>query len=426
MQRIQVNLPIVLFTLAVSAAIATRGGSPSSQPANPQAVTRPSLSPGGAMAALDKARGNCIERLGNDANYRAAVAAEKVAEQRLSAASDEDRANAATDLLAKRVEVFKIESAAFATDKGVIQAQQDLDEARRASAASKPNPPAMNVPAMKSDPTAITPGVSFLESQVVFPGSSTQGQATAILRPMAGCDLLTLHAPDGTKIAAFFGKAPSLPGSTAKPTLLYFYGNGTCMAFSRDVFGGFRSLGFNVIMVDYEGYGMSDGVPSEQGCYAAADAAYDYLLTRKDIDQARIVATGWSLGAAVAIDLASRRHVAGLVTFSAFTNIVDMSKSLLNGVPLGILLLSSRFDNLAKIGSVSCPILLVHGSQDALVPPEMQSRLAKAARSKLTTIRVGNAGHNDIFLRGGESLYQRVKAFVDDLAGVRPTTQPTR
>jgi hypothetical protein len=253
MRRAQIVLSIALFALALSSAITTQAGDPSTQPASTPAATRPSMSLSDAMATLDKARGNCIERLGQDANYRAAVAAQKMAEERLSAASDQDRADAATDLLAKGVEVFKIESAAFATDRGVIQAQQDLDEARRASATSKLNPPATNVPATKPDPAAITPAVSFLESQVVFPGSSTQGQATAMLQPMAGCDLLTLHASDGTKIAAFFGKAPSFPGSTAKPTLLYFYGNGMCMAFSRDVFGGFRSLGFNVIMVGYEG-----------------------------------------------------------------------------------------------------------------------------------------------------------------------------
>jgi len=199
--------------------------------------------------------------------------------------------------------------------------------------------------------------------------------------------------------------------------------NGMCMAYSCDVFNRFRGLGFNVIMADYEGYGMSDGTPSEVGCYAAADAAYNYLLTRNDVDHSRIVATGWSLGAAVAVDLASRRQVAGLVTISAFTNIADMSQSFLMGFRLPIPL-SCRFDNLTKISSVSCPILMVHGARDPLVPPEMLDRLAKSARSKVTILRVEDAEHNDIFQRGGDSLYQRVRAFVDGLSGVSPTTRP--
>jgi pimeloyl-ACP methyl ester carboxylesterase len=194
------------------------------------------------------------------------------------------------------------------------------------------------------------------------------------------------------------------------------------MAYSLDVFNRFRGLGFNVIMADYPGYGMSDGSASESGCYATADAQYDYLLTRSDVDKGRMVSAGWSLGAAVAIDLASRRHVAGLATFSAFTNIADMSRSLLKGLPL-VIPLSSRFDNLAKIGSVSVPVFMAHGTQDQLVPPEMLDQLAKSAKTAVTTVRVNGAAHNDIFQRGGNSLYQKVKAYVEGLSAVAPTTR---
>jgi hypothetical protein len=271
-------------------------------------------------------------------------------------------------------------------------------------------------------PTTAEATVKSLQAQLIFPGSQSQGQIHARIRPTAGCELLTLHAPDGTKIAALFGKALTSHATSEKPTLLYFYGNGMCMADSLDVFNRFRHLGFNVILADYEGYGLSEGTPSELGCYAAADAAYDYLLTRKDIDPKRIVAGGWSLGAAVGIDLASRRHVAGLVTFSAFTNIGDMSQALLNGFPLAITL-GCQFDNLAKIGSVTCPILMAHGSRDPLVPPEMLNRLAQAAKTKVTTIHVIGAEHNDLFQRGGDSLYHRVKAFIDGLSDGSSTTQ---
>jgi len=301
--------------------------------------------------------------------------------------------------------------------------------ARRRSVASKPKPATMNapapvVPALERDSATTKPAVSFLETQVVFPGSSSQGQINSVVRPTSGCELVTLRAPDGTRIVALFGRPSNFRAAVARPALLYFYGNGMCMAHSLYVFNGFRSLGFNVIMADYEGYGMSGGTPSEPGCYASADAAYNYLLTRDDVDHGRIVPIGWSLGAAVAIDLASRRQIEGLVTFSAFTNIADMSQSLLNGFPLGIMLLSSRFDNLAKISRVSCPILMAHGSLDPLVPPEMLDRLAKAARSRVTTFRVEGAEHNDIFQRGGASLFQRVKVFVDGLSAVSPTTRP--
>jgi pimeloyl-ACP methyl ester carboxylesterase len=150
------------------------------------------------------------------------------------------------------------------------------------------------------------PVISPLELQLVFPGSQSQGQNSSRVQPTVGCELVQLRAADGTKIVSLFGKGIASREQPASFTLLFFYGNGMCMADCLSVFNQFRNLGFNVITADYEGYGMSGGTASEPGCYAAADAAYDYLLTRKDVDPNRLVATGWSLGAAVAIDLASR------------------------------------------------------------------------------------------------------------------------
>ncbi len=313
-------------------------------------------------------------------------------------------------------------------EKTQIQSASDADIAARIAPtgtvpANSPQPPTTIATADNHDSATTQPAVSGLEIQLLFPGSRSQGQADAIANPPVGCELVTLHAPGGKKIVAIFGKATGSRPATTRPSILYFYGNGTCMAYSLDVFNRFRGLGFNVIMADYPGYGMSEGSASESGCYATADAQYDYLLTRSDVDKGRMVSAGWSLGAAVAIDLASRRRVAGLATFSAFTNIADMSRTLLKGLPL-VIPLSSRFDNLAKIGSVSVPIFMAHGTQDQLVPPEMLDQLAKSAKTAVTTVRVNGAAHNDIFQRGGNSLYQKVKAYVDGLSAVAPTTRP--
>jgi pimeloyl-ACP methyl ester carboxylesterase len=178
------------------------------------------------------------------------------------------------------------------------------------------------------------------------------------------------------------------------------------------------------MMVDYEGYGMSEGTPSESGCYASADAAYEYALTRKEVDPHRIIAVGWSLGGAVAIDLASRKPMMGLATFSAFTSIFDMSKVIAPDVPAAMAL-NSRFDNLAKIRSITCPIFLAQGTKDPLVPPQMLDRLRAAANAKVTTVRVEGAGHNDVF-QYDDSLYDRFKTFVDQLQSTPDSTSPGR
>ncbi|MGD0388976.1 MAG: alpha/beta hydrolase [Tepidisphaeraceae bacterium] len=204
-----------------------------------------------------------------------------------------------------------------------------------------------------------------IQDSLIFPGASTQGQRDAILTQGHGYELLSLHTAGGTPIAALFGKALQSDGQPLadvrhRPTVIFFYGNGSCMAHSTDVFNHVRRLGVNIIIPEFEGYGMSAGKPSEKGCYAAADTAYDYVLSRGDIDAKKIVPVGWSLGAAAAMDLASRRPVAGLVTISAFTSLRDMAHQTIPWLPTS-LLLKYRFDNVGKLAGISCPILIIHG-----------------------------------------------------------------
>jgi hypothetical protein len=258
-----------------------------------------------------------------------------------------------------------------------------------------------------------------IQNSLIFPGASTQGQRDAILTQGHGNELLWLHTAGGTRIAALFGKALQSDGQPLadvhdRPTVIYFYGNGSCMAYSTDVFDHVRRLGANVIIPEFEGYGMSAGKPSEKGCYAAADAACDYLLGRNDIDARKIVLMGWSLGAAAAIDLASRRHVAGLVTLSAFTSLRDMAHQSIPWLPTS-LLLKYRFDNVGKLPGISCPILIVHGIDDDIVPFEMAARLAASAKGKVARMNVQGAGHNDIFDTGGDKLWLRLGEFLGHL-----------
>lgn len=257
------------------------------------------------------------------------------------------------------------------------------------------------------------------QTQFIFPGAVTQGQKEALLFPSSRYELLTLRAADGIRITALFGKAlaadgPELDVIPGAPTLLYFYGNGACLAFSTDIFDAARRLGANVIIPDYEGYGMSEGKAGEAGCYAAADAAYDYLLTRNDIDPGRFIVSGWSLGAAVAIEIAQRRPASGLLLVNCFTSMLDMGHRFFPWLPVS-LMLQHRFDNLSKIPKVSCPILIVHSGQDELIPPKMSDRLAAAATAKVTRYTVEGGGHNDVFEVGGQDLLDEIKRWMDGL-----------
>lgn len=255
-----------------------------------------------------------------------------------------------------------------------------------------------------------------LDQKFIFPGSATQGRPYAVVPPRGDYQLLTLRLADGTKIAAQFGTALEANGRPAanasgRPTVIFFYGNGSCLAYSALQFDRFRRLGANVLIPDFPGYGMSTGKPSEEGCYAAADAAYAYLLSRKDIDPARIVAAGWSMGGGVAIDLASRHRVSGLITVSAFTSMPAVAHTVAPWAPTS-LLLRSRFDNLTKLPRVTCPIFLAHGTIDSLVPFSMNEELALVAKSPVTRFPIVGGNHNDVFDIGGNSLWQAIGKFL--------------
>ncbi|HEY6406764.1 MAG TPA: alpha/beta hydrolase, partial [Ktedonobacteraceae bacterium] len=174
-----------------------------------------------------------------------------------------------------------------------------------------------------------------------------------------------------------------------------------------------------VLIPEYPGYGMSSGWPSESGCYEAADAAYHYLTETLGVHPAQIVVAGWSLGAAVAIDLAARKQVAGLIVLGAFTNIPEQAHAMLPWVPKSLvrLFIRERFDNLSKIRQVTCPIFIGHGTEDELVPFAMAERLAQAARPRdpVTFLPIQGCSHNGIFEASRGCVWTAIKDFSSNL-----------
>lgn len=262
-----------------------------------------------------------------------------------------------------------------------------------------------------------------LQTQLFFPGAASQGRPEAVVMPSKGSELLKLATPKGETVAAVFGwalneRGKEIADAAKRPTVIYFYGNGMCMADAMGEFEDFRRLGLNVIVPDYLGYGMSTGKPGEQSCYDAADACWAYVKGRKELEGSKIIVSGWSLGGAVAIDLASRHpgEVAGVMTFSAFTSAADMASHLYPFLPVR-LLLGFKFESDKKIGKISCPILLGHGRKDSLVPAGMLEKLASAARKnnpQVTTFVIEGAEHNDFFA-GGPEVMGRIGAFVGEV-----------
>ena len=174
-------------------------------------------------------------------------------------------------------------------------------------------------------------------------------------------------------------------------------------------------VGVNVFLFDYRGYGRSRGRPTEKGTYLDADAALAYLRSRSDVSQEHIIYYGRSLGAAVAVDLATRHPPYGLILESPFPSVRYMARQAYSFLPAWPLL-RARYDSLAKMATVEAPVLVLHGDNDNLVPIEAGRKLFDAAREPKDFYTVQGAGHNDSYIVGGQLYFTALQAFEDRLA----------
>ncbi len=235
------------------------------------------------------------------------------------------------------------------------------------------------------------------------------------LAPSADVEQLELVTADGVRVVAWLvtdpaGSAQRAPAET--PALVFLHGNAGNIADRLGSARTLRDLGLAVMLVEYRGYGGSEGSPSEEGSYLDAVAGHDELTRR---GYTAITAYGESLGSAPAIELARRRDVAGLVLEAAFTSIPDLGARLYPWLPVR-LLSRVRYDNAAKIGALECPVLLVHSPDDEIVPFEHALELQRRAPAGTGLLRT-DGGHNDGgFLRRGEWV-AAVGAFLSAASG---------
>lgn len=268
-----------------------------------------------------------------------------------------------------------------------------------------------------------------IQEWLIFPGRVSQGRPDATIQPSAprGEELLDATTSRGDRVVALFCPATDplgrpLQARREQPVVLLFHGNGESVANVAPLARGLASLGLNVVVPEYPGFGMASGRPGEQAIYAAVDAMLDRLRTREDLDLSRLVPVGWSLGAAVAIDTASRHPVRGVVALSPFTSIPAVARRTFWFLPVRWLV-RHRFDNLSKIPALRVPIFLSHGRHDGIVPFDMSETLAAAATAPVTT-RWLDADHNDLLSVGGERLLREIADFVIRSAGSAPGTRP--
>lgn len=214
---------------------------------------------------------------------------------------------------------------------------------------------------------------------------------------------------DGVRLHGWF-----IPGEN-NITWIWFHGNAGNISHRLENLSLIREyLGVNIFLFDYRGYGWSEGEVSEEGTYRDADAALVHILSRQDVDPAKIVLFGRSMGCAVAVDLAYRNELCALIIESPFTSISDMARKAVPLLPIGAFI-HTKYDSLSKIGSVSCPVLVIHGDQDEVVPIEFGWRLYQAANEPKEFYTIVDSGHNDTYAVGGEGYFSELTAFLAKL-----------
>lgn len=220
-----------------------------------------------------------------------------------------------------------------------------------------------------------------------------------------------LTAEDGVRLHGWYAEGID---SDLDITLLWYHGNAGNITHRLENMRDLLNLGVNVFIIDYRGYGKSDGSPDEPGIYKDGIAAYDYLITEKEHTKENIVLFGKSLGAAVAVEVATQRGVRGMILESAFTDAKAMANIIMPFLPVGAVI-SSKFNSIGKIKNMYVPVLFTHGDRDTIVPVDLGKKLFEAANEPKEFYTIHGADHNDTYIVGGEEYYNKIKQFLESL-----------
>jgi len=217
-----------------------------------------------------------------------------------------------------------------------------------------------------------------------------------------------LKTADGVTIHGWYVPAPG-----AVASLLFLHGNAGNISHRLDNVVRLHRLGVTVLIIDYRGYGLSEGTPGEQGLYEDARAAYAVLRERSGETPERTAVFGRSLGGAVAVDLCSREACPKLILESTFTSTADMVRDIFPLLPPGPWI-TERFDSESKIRKIRAPLLQFHGTRDTVVPYRLGEKLFRAAPGPKRFVPIPGAGHNDTCERGGAEYFETIRAFLEE------------
>jgi len=231
-------------------------------------------------------------------------------------------------------------------------------------------------------------------------------------------DTVRVTTDDGVRILLLESQLAEV---VEAPWVIYFYGRAGQLADHKGfaMYELFRGAGLNVLAMEYRGYGASEKTqPSEEGIYADAGAAWRHLTETRGVPPSRVVLYGYSLGGAVAVQLAGEKSPAGLITEGAFSSAVAWVHDHYPWMPAALAesVMRSRFDNLEKATSLSLPWLLFHGRRDSITPFSHAEALAGTTAGVRHLVPL-ECGHEDAVEVEGDQMKRALQEFVGELFG---------
>lgn len=205
---------------------------------------------------------------------------------------------------------------------------------------------------------------------------------------LAKVEEVEIETSDGNTLVAWWGRA-----AAGRPTLLYLHGNAGALADRSERIARYLNRGVGVLIMAYRGYGGSTGRPSERNNVSDAKHAYDWLVAA-GVPAGDIVLYGESLGSGVAVQVAAERPVAGVILDAPYTSLVDVA-----GLHYPLLparhFMTDRYETLKHLAAVKAPLLVVHGTNDRVIPITMGERIYREARGPKEIAVFRGAGHSD-------------------------------
>src|SRR5215218_5653002 len=253
---------------------------------------------------------------------------------------------------------------------------------------------------------------------IYYPAPRAVPPAATVL---PGAEEVSFPTEDGLRLAGWFvpatGPPGRRPGQPRSPAVLVCNGNAGNRSLRAPLAAALARAGLAVLLFDYRGYAANPGRPTEPGLAADARAAVAYLAARPEVDPARLVYFGESLGAAVALRLAVERPPAALVLRSPFASLAEVGRRYYPWLPVS-LLLRDRYDSAALAGRLAAPLLVVAGGRDRIVPAGHSRRLFAAASQPKRLAVLDGADHNDPDLLAGPWLLAELRRFLAGVPGL--------